>query len=171
MASPERSELVAEVAKVEALLVQMQAVRQVGEAAESCAHRDRVRSSRKRRLICNLWRCCSGGVRAAEATEEAPIEAAAVPAPVEPESQEVVVAPLPPEPEVEPELVSSPLETTPEELAHARAEQVEDEPAFAPAPEDGLNEAERIHKAVERVFDRFRPLLVAAIVRELIRRD
>jgi hypothetical protein len=32
-------------------------------------------------------------------------------------------------------------------------------------------EAERIHQAVERVFDRFKPLLVAAIVRELARHD
>lgn len=32
-------------------------------------------------------------------------------------------------------------------------------------------EAERIHQAVEKVFDRFRPLLVAAIVRELARHD
>jgi hypothetical protein len=34
-----------------------------------------------------------------------------------------------------------------------------------------LNEAERIHHAIERVFDRFKPLLVAAIVRELARQD
>jgi CheY-like chemotaxis protein len=33
------------------------------------------------------------------------------------------------------------------------------------------SEAERIHQAVERVFDRFKPLLVAAIVRELARHD
>jgi len=33
------------------------------------------------------------------------------------------------------------------------------------------SEAERIHQAVERVFDRFKPVLVAAIVRELARRD
>jgi CheY-like chemotaxis protein len=32
-------------------------------------------------------------------------------------------------------------------------------------------EAERLHQAVERVFDRFKPVLVAAIVRELARRD
>jgi hypothetical protein len=32
-------------------------------------------------------------------------------------------------------------------------------------------EAERIHQAVERVFDRFKPLLIAAIVRELARLD
>lgn len=34
-----------------------------------------------------------------------------------------------------------------------------------------LNEAERIHHAIELVFDRFKPLLVAAIVRELARHD
>ena len=33
------------------------------------------------------------------------------------------------------------------------------------------NDAERIHQAVERVFDRYRPVLIAAIVRELIRHD
>jgi hypothetical protein len=33
------------------------------------------------------------------------------------------------------------------------------------------SEAERVHQAVERVFDRFKPLLVAAIVRELARHD
>ena len=103
--------------------------------------------------------------------EEAPIEAAAAPAPVETESKEAQPAPVQVEPEAEQELVSSPLEVTTEEMAHARAEADEAEPAFAPAPEDPRNEAERIHKAVERVFDRFRPLLVAAIVRELVRRD
>ncbi len=169
VASPERSDLVAEVAKVEALLVQMQAVRQVGEASHS--HTETEFEQPEAAPYLQSY----GGAAAVEsapleATEEPAIEAAAVPVPVEPELQEVVVAPLPPEPEVEPELVSSPLETTPEELANARAE-VEDEPAFVPPPEDDLNDAERIHKAVERVFDRFRPLLVAAIVRELIRRD
>jgi len=170
VASPERSDLVAEVAKVEALLVQMQAVRYVGEASHSHTETEFQQPEASPYLQ------TFGGavpVEAAplETTEEPPVEAAAVPAPVETELQEVVVAPLPPEPEVEPELVSSPLETTPEELANARAEAVEDEPAFVPPPEDGLNDAERIHKAVERVFDRFRPLLVAAMVRELIRRD
>jgi len=33
------------------------------------------------------------------------------------------------------------------------------------------NEAERVHQAVERVFERFKPLLIAAIVRELARSD
>ena len=33
------------------------------------------------------------------------------------------------------------------------------------------NEANRIHQAVESVFDRFRPLLIAAIARELTKRD
>jgi hypothetical protein len=32
-------------------------------------------------------------------------------------------------------------------------------------------EAERMHQAVERVIDRFKPLLVAAIVRELARME
>ena len=74
------------------------------------------------------------------------------------------------EPEAEPELVSSPLEMTREELAPRQGRGRWTRPRRS-APEDGLNEAERIHKAVERVFDRFRPLLVAAIVRELVRRD
>jgi hypothetical protein len=170
VASPERSDLVAEVAKVEALLVQMQAVRYVGEAGH--AHTETEFQPPEAAPYLQSY----GGAAPVEsapleATEEPAIEAAAVPAPVETELPELVVAPLPPEPEVEPELVSSPLETTQEELANARAEAVEDEPAFVPPPEDGLNDAERIHKAVERVFDRFRPLLVAAIVRELIRRD
>ncbi len=45
--------------------------------------------------------------------------------------------------------------------------------AVSSAPEAAFrsNEAERIHQAVERVFDRFKPLLVAAIVRELARSD
>ncbi len=40
-----------------------------------------------------------------------------------------------------------------------------------PALSAQLHESERIHHAVELVFDRFRPLLVAAIVRELARHD
>ncbi len=184
VASPERSELFAEVAKVEALLVQMQAVRQVGEPAGHApgvtefpqpeAAPSYLQSSWPTSASCPSTQM--GGAVAVEsaplqATEDAPIELAAAPAPVEAELPEAEAAPVQHEQELEPELVSVPLETTPEELAHARAEAVEEEPAFAPAPEDGLNEAERIHKAVERVFDRFRPLLVAAIVRELVRRD
>ena len=184
VASPERSELVAEVAKVEALLVQMQAVRQVGEPARHApgvtefpqpeAAPSYLQSSWPTSASSpstQMWGAEEVESAPLQATEDAPIELAAAPAPVEAELPEAEAAPVQHEQELEPELVSVPLETTPEELAHARAEAVEEEPAFAPAPEDGLNDAERIHKAVERVFDRFRPLLVAAIVRELVRRD
>jgi hypothetical protein len=98
-------------------------------------------------------------------------EAAPLSVPVETELQETAATPTPSETEVEPELVSAPLEVTPEEMAHYRAEALEDGSALASAPANGMNDAERIHKAVEVVFDRFRPLLVAAIVRELVRRD
>ena len=125
--SPEHSDLVAEVAKVEALLVQMQAVRQVEERTE-LGH---------------------AGI----------------------ELQQAEVAPVQRGPEAEPELVSSPLEMAPPELLPARSEARGDETSSAYGAGPGLNEAERIHKAVERVFDRFRPLLVAAIVRELARLD
>jgi CheY-like chemotaxis protein len=165
VASPERSELVAEVAKVEALLVQMLAVRQVGEQAGHAHSETEFQQTEAAPYLQSF-----GGAAQEEFT---PLQATAAPVPIETELLEDVAAPMPAEPEVEPELVSSPLETTPEELANARAE-VEasvDETAFAPAPVDGLNQAERLHKAVELVFDRFRPLLVAAIVRELVRRD
>ena len=167
VASPERSELVAEVAKVEALLVQMQAVRQVGEAAEHAHTETELQPPDADADMHSVGGAAPAESVPLQAVEEAPIEAAAAPGPVEMELPQAEAAPV----QVEPELVSSPLEMTPEEMAHARPEADEEEPAFAPASEDGLNEAERIHKAVERVFDRFRPLLVAAIVRELIRRD
>ncbi len=44
-----------------------------------------------------------------------------------------------------------------------------EEVAAAAAEEVRSPEAERMHQAVERVFDRFKPLLIAAIVRELAR--
>ena len=171
VASPERSELVAKVAKVEALLVQMQAVRQVGEPMEHAHTETEVQAPEATADMHSPGGAAPVESAPLQAVEEAPIEAAAAPAPVETEQAEADPAPVQVEPEAAQELVSSPLEMTPEEVAHARAEADEAEPAFAPAPEDGLNEAERIHKAVERVFDRFRPLLLAAIVRELIRRD
>ena len=57
------------------------------------------------------------------------------------------------------------------------ADQIAEQPesvAAVPAPSSEAvhsAEAERIHQAVERVFDRFKPLLIAAIVRELARLD
>ncbi len=49
----------------------------------------------------------------------------------------------------------------------------ENMPAEAPVPqaEAAQSDAERIHQAVERVFDRFKPLLIAAIVREIARSE
>jgi CheY-like chemotaxis protein len=175
VASPERSELVAEVAKVEALLVQMQAVRQVDDPAGHAHTGAEFRQSETEPYLQSFGGAAQAESAPVHAEEETKVEAAAEPeavaARVETELPEAVAAPAQLEPEVEPELVSSPLETTPEELAHSRAEASVDESFFASAPANGLHEAERVHKAVELVFDRFKPLLVAAIVRELVRRD
>jgi CheY-like chemotaxis protein len=94
----------------------------------------------------------------------------------EPELQQAVVAPqqvapVQLEPEAEPESVSAPLELASEVLAQPEPEAWVEETSAASGPAHRLHEAERIHKAVEKVFDRFRPLLVAAIVRELARLD
>lgn len=92
-------------------------------------------------------------------------------------------------PEAEPQAVHETVpaqdlhhETKPEPTAEIPV-QIQPEPT-APAPQmqtaqnasspEGMrrsSEAERLHQAVERVFDRFKPLLVAAIVRELARHD
>jgi len=45
----------------------------------------------------------------------------------------------------------------------------ESDTVSSPASPGG--EAKRIHQAVESVFDRFRPLLIAAIARELTKRN
>jgi CheY-like chemotaxis protein len=130
-----------------------------------------------------------------------PLAAASEPTlhvPVEPETIPVFVAPEP-EQSVEIEPVAAPaealqpaasVEPIPEPAQPVEAEPVlpaaeplRSEPVAAhpvahpPAaprpPEAGArsSEAERVHQAVERVFDRFKPLLVAAIVRELARHD
>jgi len=166
--------------------VQMQAVRQVGEQA---GHAPSVAEFPQPQAepadpqsswpisaadsSTQMWGTAEVESAPQQTTEAAPIELAAAPAPLETELPAAEAAPVQQEQPFEPELVSAPLETTPQELAHARAEAEAsvDETSSAPAPEDGVNEAERVHQAVERVFDRFRPLLIAAIVRELVRRD
>jgi CheY-like chemotaxis protein len=166
-ASPERSELVAEVAKVGALLEQMQAVRQVDETIGHDRTGAEFRQSEAAPYLHSFGGAAEAESSPEQASEVAQIEAAPATALVETELQEMAAVPTP----SEPELVSAPLEVSPKEMAHYRAEALEDETALASAPVDAMNEAERIHKAVEVVFDRFKPLLVAAIVRELIRRD
>ncbi len=81
-------------------------------------------------------------------------------------SHPVEVAPLVSAPAVEEPLEPAPIDSEPEEP----------EPSMTaisspPGVSSRLNEAERIHHAIELVFDRFKPLLVAAIVRELARND
>lgn len=78
----------------------------------------------------------------------APAQVEAVPAQVEAPAAAEAIEPAPLRPEAPMAEISSP-----------------------PALSSRLIEAERIHHAVERVFDRFKPLLVAAIVRELARHD
>ncbi len=71
--------------------------------------------------------------------------------------------------EARPVPVSAPEVVEPLEPAQLESEVAEiSSPAGVSAR---LNEAERIHHAIELVFDRFKPLLVAAIVRELARHD
>jgi hypothetical protein len=112
-------------------------------------------------------------------------EESAKAAEVEPEPEETVATQMQPEPEVQ--TVAAPQEVVSSEPVAPMAE--ETQPAaqlathLAPQPESvaaasALSseairsaEAERIHQAVERVFDRFKPLLIAAIVRELARLD
>jgi twitching motility two-component system response regulator PilH len=94
-------------------------------------------------------------------------------APVEPASVSAETAPVPVEiapVEAAPLPGSTPVEVEPLELAHLQPEQPT-EISSPPALSSRLNEAERIHQAIELVFDRFKPLLVAAIVRELARHD
>ena len=104
------------------------------------------------------------------ATESAPTvpEVVAEPAPAAVEAAPEAVQ-VEPQPEPEQALVAQ--APVPAEVAHpAAATQVQ---AISSSPEASSrsSEAERIHQAVERVFDRFKPVLVAAIVRELARRD
>jgi hypothetical protein len=112
---------------------------------------------------------------------------------VEPEVQETVATQIEPE---HPEMVDSEVEPTPEVQTVAAPQGIVSSEPVAPMGEEtqpttqlatqpesvaaasALSseairsaEAERIHQAVERVFDRFKPLLIAAIVRELARLD
>jgi CheY-like chemotaxis protein len=59
----------------------------------------------------------------------------------------------------------------PEQSPAAQPEAETHAAVVSSAPEAVLNEAERIEQAVQTVFDRFKPLLVEAIVRELARHD
>ncbi len=59
------------------------------------------------------------------------------------------------------------IESEPEQQPEASMTAISSSPGVS----SRLNEAERIHRAIELVFDRFKPLLVAAIVRELARSD
>jgi hypothetical protein len=149
----------------------MQAVRQVDEPIGHARTGAEFRQTEAAPYLHSFGGAAEAESSPEQASEVAQTEAAPVPVQAETELQEPAAAPAPSEPEVEPELVSAPLEVTPEEMAHYRAEALEDGAALASAPADGMSEAERIHKAVEVVFDRFKPLLVAAIVRELVRRD
>ena len=108
----------------------------------------------------------------APATESAPTvpEVTAEPAPeTAPAAVEAAPEAVQDEPQPGPE--QAPVAQEPAEVAHpAAATQVQAIPS-APEVSPRSSEAERIHQAVERVFDRFKPVLVAAIVRELARRD
>jgi hypothetical protein len=70
-----------------------------------------------------------------------------------------------PEPEIELSELASP------ELGQTQPEAHVAETLSPPELLPQSSEAERIHQAVDRVFDRFKRLLVAAIVRELARHD
>ena len=97
----------------------------------------------------------------------------AAPAQMETESplEPLQVAPQFVEPYTEAEPVPVAPIAAPAEAVHREAAlQTETLAATADVP-PRPNDAERIHQAVERVFDRYRPVLIAAIVRELIRHD
>ena len=183
--APERSELIAEVAKVEALLVQMQMMRQANVEMD---HASIMTEYAPVEAAPSALRPVMVETAAVEAMpvllpEYAPEETALGPVPIEAEEVEAKSAPAQVEPEAEAVLASP--EIAPEELAQPEAKPPERPEAqtqpeawmqessavTARAPAESLDEVERIHQAVERVFDRFRPLLVAAIVRELARQD
>jgi hypothetical protein len=63
------------------------------------------------------------------------------------------------------------MEAAPVEATVVQPELQVAESSSSPGVSTRSNEAERVHQAVERVFERFKPLLIAAIVRELARRD
>ncbi len=88
---------------------------------------------------------------------------------VEPEPEVQAVAPTQEIVNAEPE---APLAEEAQPATHL-ADQRESVAAASALSSEAIRsaEAERIHQAVERVFDRFKPLLIAAIVRELARLD
>lgn len=90
---------------------------------------------------------------------------ASAPAEVEPERDEATPLPA----EVAPESV--PDEAAAVEQASPRPDQHLTGNPSSSAILARSNDAERVHQAVERVFERFKPLLIAAIVRELARSD
>jgi CheY-like chemotaxis protein len=119
----------------------------------------------------------------APAAESAPVVFEMAQEPAETEVEAVPVQ-LEAEPAVEPPHVEplyepqfeveqapvAPISALAEAVHRQAAMQVETlDPAAEVSPRS--NDPERIHQAVERVFDRYRPVLIAAIVRELIRQD
>jgi hypothetical protein len=93
---------------------------------------------------------------------------------LEPARTAVEAAPEPvhvdePRPEPEPVLVAPVL--APVEPAHCEVATHVEAASSSPEVSSRPSEVERIHQAVERVFDRFKPVLIAAIVRELARHD
>jgi CheY-like chemotaxis protein len=96
------------------------------------------------------------------------------PMPSKPELPEVEPPSVPePEPVKEPEPQPAPVppELDASELAESQSEARVAEISSAPILSPEAREAERIQQAVDRVFDRFKRLLVKAIVRELARPD
>jgi CheY-like chemotaxis protein len=100
-----------------------------------------------------------------------PAHLEAPPAQVLPAQVEDAPVQVPVHLEAPPVQVSVPAEAEPQQPAQLQPEQPMGEICSPPGLTSRLNEAERIHHAIERVFDRFKPLLVAAIVRELARQD
>jgi CheY-like chemotaxis protein len=100
----------------------------------------------------------------AQMVPEAEAEVAEAAAEAAPEAVQV-------EPQPEPTQASEAPQLAPAEAAHpepaAKVEAISSSPEVPARP----SEVERIHRAVERVIDRFKPVLVAAIVRELARHD
>ncbi len=93
--------------------------------------------------------------------ESEPVATAVEPAPTLAELESLKLTQTQPE--------SYEAEIFPVAAAAPEPSEVEAAPVAEVVPE--INETERIHQAVERVFDRFKPLLISAIVRELVRHD
>jgi hypothetical protein len=202
----ERSELIAEVAKVEALLEQMQAIRHANANAERLSspaeylsggampylmqrgstpveYAPAVETAEAKVAVTDV--AAEAETPAPEAAPEANSEAGVLtllesaehtPVAAEPVREEVPPGPEPIAMQAveETTLAAMPAEVKTELPSGPPAAASLDAAPLAEAPasaSEGIHEAERIHRAVERVFDRFRPLLVAAIVRELAKRD